>query len=272
MRTRLLALLAAFVTAPVRADAPPPEAVRIDAGTYVTTRGFAYDDAPELHDLRATAPTFAVRGEVFPGAFFPPPPAAAIGLYFELSRSWPFETTHADGERFDTVYGTRELGLVSRHRIRRQALLVRIGYGAHRFELERAKPSIPEAIPDVPSATYRFVRLHAESILRLAQAVRITPSFAYLPVFDAGGLESSAWFPRATSGGITAGLEGAYRAIDAVEIFVSFEYRRFFHDFHPEPGDRYDARGAIDASYVTGIGARYLFHRKEDGRGPSNAK
>jgi hypothetical protein len=269
-----LALLLAL--SPALAHAGPPEALRVDVTMKVFKRAFAYNDDyfGFLRNFSGSAPMLGIHGEIYPGAFFAHNVFADLGVYFDLSRSVGLESTRSDGQRFPTTYATRELGLLVRQRIRRQSLALRFGYGGHRFELENSGPARPNATvtPDVPSVDYRFLRIGFESQLRVWKELRLTPSFAYLPVFDAGGLESEVWFPRTRSGGITAGLEVAHRFIESIDLFLGFEYRRFFHAFHPQVGDPFIAGGAVDNYYVVSVGARYVLPGKATGTESSASK
>jgi hypothetical protein len=276
VRLASLVGLAALLTSSL-ARAEAPEAARVDVSLNAFTRTLQYNDDyfGFLRDFRATSTMVGARGEIFPGAFFTDNPLADIGLYFGLSRSFGLESTRSDGERFPTTYGTREVGLLVRHRIRKQTLGLRLGYGGHRFELDNSGPSRPDTTvtPDVPSVHYQFMRIGVESRLRVWQELRISPSFAYLPVFDSGGLESDVWFPRTQSGGLTTGLEVGYVFIGSVEIFLAFEYRRFFHDFNVQLGDPgFIAGGAVDNVYLTTIGVRYVFRRKTSDEPPGAKK
>jgi hypothetical protein len=269
-----LALLLALSATLARADAP--EALRVDVTMKVFKRSFAYNDDyfGFLRNFSGASPMLGIRGEVFPGAFFAGNVLADIGVYFDLSRSFGLESERSDGQRFPTTYATRELGLLVRQRIRRQSLALRFGYGGHRFELENSGPARPNATvtPDVPSVDYRFLRIGFESQLRVWNELRLTPSFAYLPVFDTGGLESDVWFPRTQSGGITAGLEVSHRFMGTLDLFLAFEYRRFFHSFHPQVGDPFIAGGAADDYYVVSFGGRYVLPGKSSGSGSSAPK
>src|SRR5690606_6529011 len=128
----------------------------------------------------------------------------------------------SDGQSFPTVYATRELGLLVRQRIRKQALGLRFGYGGHRFEFESSGPSRPDVsvTPDVPSVDYRFLRIGVESQLLVWMARRFLPSSTCMPVFEAGKLESSLRSQQIRLGALSQRMDIAYRCMRTFEMYV----------------------------------------------------
>lgn len=257
----IAALFAALLALGSRAvaSAEPPEAARVEIATGALVRALSLEGAggPDLIAHRGAGAALATRAEIHPGAFFEGSALADLGAYFELSRSMGLRLPGPDGNEARGAYGTRELGITARRRIGAHAIATRLGYGNHRTIAALEPP--PGA--GIPSVEYRFLRIEARALLLAVDELRVTPSFAYLPVFDAGPLGDVAGDARIQSGGITAGLELAYRLRGAFDLFVSYEYRRFFHDFDPAAGTTPVIVGALDQVHLASAGARYVFRR-----------
>lgn len=274
----MLALLAAPFTAraelpaapaPVQSDSPRTtlrrtSALEVGSGGAIFSRHLRYNDDVygflREYTLPA-APEATMFLRAYPGAFAGPGIGEVFGLELRFDRSFGVESERQNGVRFPTVQRVLEVNALARLARGGHELVGVVGYGHHAFELRRAEPSAPDLdnVPDVPSTGYGYVRLGVEGRAVLHDRVALSLAASYLFVLDAGGIEDDVWFPRAQTGGMTAGLGVVVAIVCGFEVRLDLEYRRYFLDMRVQPGDPHIAGGALDQYTRTSLRGVYRF-------------
>lgn len=231
-----------------------PTAIELTILGKIFSRDFTYND--DIHErLRAynldAGPAIAFQMRWYPGAHFTSGFASMIGLDLSYERAFGIDSVRGlrdgDSYKYPTNAQAFFFGLRGRYLLGDQEFSAVVGYGGHSFTVEPGE-AVPgrSNIPEIPRARYRFLRLGLEARLAPVGGLRVTARAAYLPILDAGGVESAEWFPRADiSGAEVEGLIG-YELDVGLEIWVGVELRRYWYDMHPEPLDPWIAGGAVD--------------------------
>ncbi len=231
-------------------DDKRPSPLEITAGVRVFSRNFRYTD--DLFDaLRSyklgAAPAFFIRGRWYPAAHFSGGIPAHIGLTGGYEQGVFLKSKVSGGEELTTKMSEWYAGLRYRLPIERHELGFQGTYGKHKFDVED-----DPAAPLVPDVEYAYIRLGVDGRVRVDQ-ILLGAHLGYRMLLDTGELQSSAWFPNASGGGVDAGLLAGYEVVTGVSLVAGFDFRRYFLTFDPEPGDPFIAGGAVD-EYLSGWG------------------
>ena len=241
-------------SAPEPADADPsnrPVALDLAVEARVFSRRLRYHQ-DRFSLLRGYTldfgPTIAATARWFPGAHFTDGFGAHIGIDVEYERAFGINTTRRDQEVFPTTMQSWAVGLRGRIPFGAQSFGVAIAYGGHEFSVDPSGPAVPgrNNIPLLPSVDYRFLRFTADGRLAPIAGLRLLAGFSYLLVLDAGGIQESIWFPRASVGAIAAHGGIGYELDVGIEVRAVVMLRRYFYTFDPEPLDPWIAGGAVD--------------------------
>lgn len=247
-------------------DAGERAFVAIDVGIYahLFSRRLRYTD--DLYGLLRTyslpiGPSLRFDGRWYPGAHFGDGFYAHIAFDFAYEQAFGIDSRRADGEVFPTNSRAWSLGMRGRVPLGAHEASLGIGYGLHSFVVEAAGPSQPgrEIIPQIPGATYRFVRIQAEGRFAIVGGLRTTLRAAYLVMLSTGGVEQDIWFPQASAGGVEAEILLGYELDIGIEIRLGFDVRRYFFSLNPEVGDPFIAGGALDQYFGYTIGLAYRY-------------
>ena len=176
-----------------------------------------------------------------------------LGFFGSYARSpWKARTLTADGSlAFETQEIAWEAG--ARYRVVVDGVErggASISYGSLRSDF--AGPQLAGVL--LPSGTLEYWRPGLDARLPLGPVV-LVGGLAYLAPARQDKIGGA--FPRASSGGVEAGLH-AEAALGKFWLRAAVRYLRFFYALHPQPHDPYIAGGAIDevASASLALGYR----------------
>jgi hypothetical protein len=192
----------------------------------------------------------ALRVEAWPAARLGGAPSH-FGLTASAEQSILLKSGPRGGPSFATNAQRITLGLLGRLPVQRAEVTLSAAYGWQDFSISgEGDPARPE----IPNVTYRFLRGGAGLRMDVRPRLAVLASAAYLHVLDSGQIATAEYFPRLTVAGVEAGLGAAWQFSSPWEVRVGVDYRRYFFDMHPEPGDRLIAGGALD-NYVVATAA-----------------
>lgn len=184
--------------------------------------------------------SLAARLLWYPGAHFSRGLAAHLGVDAELNLGLGLSTETQDGQ---SEFATSALSLAASLRGRiplgRHELGLFAGIAIDRFALDDA-----EAL--FPNVAYTSLRPGVTGRFWLGDRVSLSPHFAWRVVLDAGAITGADWFPRASVGGLDAGLVVGVGVVGPLELQLAGTYRRYFFTMNPEVGDPWIAGGALD--------------------------
>jgi hypothetical protein len=220
------------------------------------SRHFSYVDrlTPTLrpYDL-FVAPLVAVSGEVYPLMSTAIPVLSELGATGAFARAFGLGSQDSSGTSVSTSWQAFDLGLRERLPLGKAFVVgIDAGYGDTSFAFDDPV----RAAAQLPSVHYKFLRGGLDGrFVRGDLSVRAGAS--YLDVLSTG--DFAALFPRASVGGVEAGLGISDRVAPAVEVSLDLAYTRFFYRLLPQPGDTYVAGGALDEMATVSLGVAYLF-------------
>ncbi|MCA9597597.1 MAG: hypothetical protein KC776_29990 [Myxococcales bacterium] len=235
-----------------------PSPLEIGAGMRAFSRNFRYTD--DLFDsLRSyklsAAPAAFVWLRWYPAAHFTDSFAANIGLAGGFEQGFALKSKVSGGKDLTSSMRSWYGGLRVRVPFELNELGVQASYGRHSFTVDDDPQN-----PLVPDVDYQYVRLGLDGRVRVSK-VTLGAHFGYRYLLGTGDLESDAWFPNATGGGVDAGLMGGYEVVSGLSIVAGFDFRRYFFSLKPDAGAARVAGGALD-EYLSGWGG--LMYRIPD--------
>ncbi len=244
-------------------DRDRPAAVDIEFDFVFVHRSLTWND-DQLGNLRdytlGFGPGVQTKFQYYPGAHFTSGVGAQFGVDFEWQRLFNFDSTRDDGLSFPTEAQQFLVGLRWRYPVGRWEPSIFAGYGMQKFEFGvSSDPTVP---PGIPGVRYQFVRLGAGFRVGIGkkESFIIAANAAFRGVFNAGGIQSSVWFPDAKVNGLDAMLMLGYALPLGFEVRVSGDYRRYGFDLNPVPPDPpYVAGGALDQYWTLSIGAAWRY-------------
>ncbi|MGF1469349.1 MAG: hypothetical protein ACFCGT_24790 [Sandaracinaceae bacterium] len=239
-------------------DRPSPPVQILGVAVGIAHRSLAYSDDIFLRLRPYGLPAgLLARGqaELWPGRLLGVDALDGLSLF---ARGEGVPGIHTADEVRDLSFPTQAWGLEATARYRAAiddvSLGAEAGYQAWVFRIADAQGSLG---PEVPNVAYESLRLGALLRWRMALGLYLDARFAYLLVVSSGEIASEAWFPRTWTGGVDGEAELGWR-FRWVEVGAAFGWRRFFHHFHPEPGDRRVAGGAVDEAFVGALSLRLV--------------
>jgi hypothetical protein len=230
-------------------------ALDINLGARFGTRNFAYNDP--LPGLRkygmSLSPNLRLAVRWYPVAHFDDGALSNIGLDLRGEVLVGVTSKNRAGQKFETSAHSFGVGLRGRIPFRTFEVGAVVGYGVHAFSLE----STSKASPDVPNATYGFMRAGLDARYQFYEPLYLSVQAAYLLGLSHGQIEDQSWFPHTSGDGVEFefALGGAISKLLAIE--AAFSIQRYFMSFDPLPNDRSvrdDGRvagGAVD-QYLSG--------------------
>jgi hypothetical protein len=183
----------------------------------------------------------------YPASHFTRGVAAHFALVGMYERAFATKSKISGGEEYETSMSEWQVGLRGRIPFLPHELGIQATYGTHAFEVDD-----DPAAPLVPDTKYKFIRIGVDGTARISRVI-IGAGFGYRIVMDAGEIESDAWFPRSSVGGVDVGVFGGYEIVKGVDILAGFDFRRYFYDMNAVPGDTFAVGGARD-EYIAGWG------------------
>jgi hypothetical protein len=209
--------------------------------------GYADRVTPTLSGYRGSMPLVGLTAELYPGAWSGLVVLKDLGVTGRFSRSLGGSTATADGAATLTTQWTR-YGAGLRYRLvvgGREWGGVALGWGGGSFRF--GGPSLQPAL--LPDGTTSEWRAGLDGALPLGPVTVRLGAGGLLPHGGALG----AAFPAASEGGVDGRLGASVQLGGHVELGAGVEYVRYFWSFHPSPGDRYVAGGAIDEQLFTDV-------------------
>ncbi|HKU42306.1 MAG TPA: hypothetical protein VJR89_29310 [Polyangiales bacterium] len=232
-------------------------ALDMRVGARFGTRKFEYNDP--LPGLRkygmSMSPNLSLRVRWYPAAHFDDGVMSNFGLDLRGELLVGVSSENRAGQKFSTSSHNLGIGVRGRLPIARHELGAVLGYGVHTFSLEGTS----KADPDVPNASYGFLRTGLDARFRVYDPVYVQLEAAYLFGLSHGEIEDRAWFPHTSGDGIEGELAVGWTMSKALGFEASFGITRYFMSFDPEPRDasvRDEGRvagGAIDQYLSTRI-------------------
>ncbi len=230
-----------------KSGVPSERALELALGFQWGLRDFGYKD-DVFSQLRAYehlgVTALSARLLWYPGAHFTSGLAANIGLDAQFDLGIGLGTETADGA---STFGTSAMNLAASLRGRLplgpHELGLFAGIAVDRFALEGAETLFP-------NASYLSLRPGLAGRFWLGDALSLSPHFAWRVVLDAGDVTGADWFPRASVGGLDAGLVVGLRIVGPLEAQLAVAYRRYFFSMNPEMGDARVAGGALDQRFT----------------------
>jgi hypothetical protein len=159
-------------------------------------------------------------------------------------------TVDRGGDQFKSRYDAFHVGLRMRVPVGNHYVSAFSGYGMNRFNISAQTDGA--ALP-TPSVDYRTIRSGLGAEFTLSDAVSLGVEAAWLNYLSVGDI--GRWFPRASVGGLEAGLFGIYNLTQGVYARASVGYQRTYFDFNSKPGDKNVAGGATDQYLAVSLGA-----------------
>jgi hypothetical protein len=230
-------------------------ALDINLGARFGTRDFVYNDP--LPGLRkygmSVSPNLRLALRWYPVAHFDDGALSNIGLDLRGEMLVGVTSKNRAGQKFDTSAHTLGVGLRGRIPFRTFEVGAVLGYGVQAFSLA----STSKASPDVPNATYGFLRAGLDARWQFYDPLYFSVQAAYLFGLSHGQIEDKSWFPHTSGDGVEFefAVGGAISRLLALE--AGFGIQRYFMSFDPLPNDpsvRDEGRvagGAVD-QYLSG--------------------
>lgn len=242
------------------AKSEPDVGYALRAGVEVGARWFTYSDplyiATNLRPYDVVGvPLLTFGGDLRPFVWTHTRVAEDLTLSFDYAFAPAFDSATADGAGIRTSWDHGDLKLQLPGRLAKHALDPRLGpsfgYGWIGFAFSTSEPLAAE----IPTATYRFVRIGLIGSMTFAKRFTLKAGFDYLGAASGGTVYDR--FRDVTLNGIDARLGLTAEITGGIRANLIFDYTRFFSTFVPVPGDAYVAGGALDQFGSFQIGIEY---------------
>ncbi len=216
------------------------------------------------------APGFVLAAEVYPMAMLHTPVVQGVGIVGDFRMALGLGSKTKDGTQVDTSWNRFDVGLRFRQPLAKLekkgdkavVLGLRGTFGRDAFTLTTKDATLAQ---ETPSVSYLFMRVGLDGEFP-AGPIFLHLKAGYLGAFSAGA--ASDRFKKLSTGrpggapklgGIDVGGGLTVPIISGFEVRFTGEYVRWFHAFHPKPGDAYIAGGAIDQNIHLELGPAYVF-------------
>lgn len=243
------------------AQAAPGHALDINLGARFGTRNFVYNDP--LPGLRkygmSLSPNLRLAVRWYPAAHFDDGALSNIGLDLRGEMLVGVTSKNRAGQKFETSAHSIGVGVRGRLPFRTFELGAVLGYGVHAFSLTGTS----KADPDVPNASYGFIRAGLDARFEVKDPFYISLQAAYLLALSHGQISDARWFPHTSGDGVEGEVALGVSISSLVAVEVAFGLQRYFMSFDPVPNDtsvRDEGRvagGAVD-QYVSGRAAMVI--------------
>lgn len=220
----------AHPTAEMQASAPTLEWV---TGIQLVTRDAQFDNRLHRMAEQTLDPTPVLRTQL---RWYPAAAAdgllANVGIEFHAALMWPVVATGEVGS-FKTT--SSEFGAAARLRIAlgSHQLGLFAGYATHRVEVTASD----DAVVELPSVAYGFVRGGADVRLQLGPSIGLGAEAAVSPLLSYGPFGQRSWFPRASGLGLQAQLRADYAVTGSLALEVNLGITRYATSLHARSSD-----------------------------------
>jgi len=231
-----------LATAPAARTSPVFE-LAVGGGTLTRNLTYSQDLFGSLggYTLGAGATVSGSLG-LYPGAAWTSGFLANLGVVATASHTLGAGSQGSSGENYPTLGDSWLAALRVRVPFDGFELGARVGYGQQELRFGVVPGS---AAPPVPNYSYGFIPGLLDVRVDLGRTVALAGNGGYLFV-TSDGIAQSGYFPRATVGGIQAGLTLIIAIYRPVELRLGADYQRFFLAMNSKPGDANVAGGAVD--------------------------
>ncbi len=241
-------------------ESAPIVGYSLRAGIEVGARWFAYSDplvvATNLRPYDIVGvPLLTFGGDLRPLAWSRVPVLDQLAISFDYAFAPTLDSSTNDGEDIRTSWDHGDLSLRVPVRLgklpRSPQIGATIGYGWLGFSFATTGPLAEE----IPTVTYRFVRIGLTGEMSLSKRWAVNAAFDYLGPLGGGSVYDR--FRDATIDGIDAKMGVSVEIAKQTRLLLMLDYTRFFSSFVPIPGDAYVAGGALDQFGSVKIGIEY---------------
>ncbi|HET6282642.1 MAG TPA: hypothetical protein VFH73_16880 [Polyangia bacterium] len=230
---------------------PLPMALDAEAGGRFFSRKLSYNQ-----DINKSLRQYELKLASALGAAFVWFPAAHgssgfianVGLDISVEQAFGITSKLGVNSAYPTVIHDYTGGVRVRFPLGPASLGVIAGFGEHAYKLASG-PGADRTMLDLPDTIYRYVRLGTALRIPMGNKLALMAGGAYRLVLSPGQIKT-AYFTRATVGGVDANAAIGYRITPSIEARAGFDLRRYFYSMHSRNGDRYVAGGAVD-QYLT---------------------
>lgn len=210
-------------------------ALDINIGGRFGGRNFSYNDP--LPGLRkygmGMSPNVRLHLRWFPVAHFDDGLWSNVGLDLRGELLIGVSSENRAGQKFDTSGHNFGIGVRGRLPFRGVELGAVLGYGVHAFELTATS----KADPDVPDATYGFLRAGIDARIVIYDMLYSHLAAAFLLGLSHGEIAADAWFPHTSGHGVEGELAFGLAFSRAVGAEMALSLQRYFMSFDPQPRD-----------------------------------
>jgi hypothetical protein len=241
-------------------ETAPKVGYSLRAGLEVGARWFAYSDplviATNLRPYDVVGvPLLTFGGELRPFVWSRVPVLEKLAISFDYAFAPTLDSSTNDSEDINTMWDHGDLNVHVPVRLGKHdhapQIGATIGYGWLGFSFATTGPLAAE----IPSASYRFVRIGLTTQIPLSKRWAINAAFDYLGPLAGGAVYDR--FRDSTINGIDAQFGIGVEFARGTRALLSIDYTRFFSSFVPIPGDAYVAGGALDQFGGVKIGIEY---------------
>ena len=242
------------------AESAPSVGYSLRAGVEVGARWFTYSDplviATNLRPYDVVGvPLLSFGGDLRPFVWSHVPVLDRLGIGFDYAFAPSLDSSTNDGQDIRTSWDHGDLKLHVPVRLGKQPRAPQIGatlgYGWIGFSFGATGSLAAE----IPTVTYRFVRIGFNGEMALGRHFYVTAAFDYLGPISGGSVYDR--FRDATIHGIDAKLGAGIDITEGTRVSIMLDYTRFFSSFVPIPGDAYVAGGALDQFGSIKMGIEY---------------
>lgn len=251
----------AFAQSPASvAKSAPNVGYSLRAGVEVGARWFAYSDplviATNLRPYDVVGvPLVTLGGDLRPLVWSRVPVLDQLAIRFDYAFAPTLDSSTTNGENIRTSWDHGDVGLFVPVRLgkrpRAPQIGASIGYGWLGFSFATTGSLAAE----IPTVTYRFVRIGLTSEIPLSKRWSVNAAFDYLGPLSGGAVYDR--FRDTTINGIDAKMGVGFDIAQGTRVSLMLDYTRFFSSFIPIPGDAYVAGGALDQFGSIKIGIEY---------------
>lgn len=242
------------------AETAPDVGYSLRIGAEAGARWFSYSDPLSIAtNLRpydvVGVPLVTIGGSLRPFAWTRQTVLDRLEIRFDYAFAPTLDSSTNDGQTVTTTWDHGDTLLFVPVRLGKHlhapVLGARMGYGWLGFSFGTTS-SLDQEIPTV---TYRFIRMGLNAEMALTQRLSVTAGFDYLATLSGGAVYDR--FRDPSVAGIDAQIGAGVTIAANTRLLMLFDYTRFFSSFVPVPGDAYVAGGALDQFGIFKIGIEY---------------
>jgi hypothetical protein len=201
-------------------------------------------------------PSLSAYAEFYPGALFSSGAASWFGVVLGADFAPYLASADAQGRTYPTTSYGLTAGARVRYRFWRAEVGLTVAYARQEFSIDRG--TVDQAPPEgIPNVTYESLRTTVSGRVQLVPRLALLARGSYLAVVGFGEVGGDDFFPRASGGGVEAGVGAAVAIVGGLEARLDLDWRRYFLSMNPVVGDRLVAGGASDDYYAATLSVAY---------------